>query len=379
MRASLRALWLWAARDALRRPGEALLVAVALGSLVTVLASALLLGRGLQTTAQHVIDDGPSLVIRRVGPGGWEPMPLSALSRLRKVRGVTRIAARCWGLVRWQGRTVTVVAVPQAEAGAGTLALTPPRGKAIVGPALRLVRGDYIELHGAAQRTFEVQRGLPENTGLAAHDLVLLNLTDARALLGLPHDSASDLAIWVFHQGEAQAIRPDLATALPFPVKMTTRQESLGALRAQIERASGVRFALLIPALLALALLTLAATRLQLGARRDIGLLKVLGWDTGDIVRLHVFRALVIALPAGALGCALAYLLVFVWGSRWAGTLLFGWTGPAPYLMLEPVGAILTLLQVGGLVLAPWLAAVVFPALRSAVADPEQWLHGLES
>ena len=32
----------------------------------------------------------------------------------------------------------------------------------------------------------------------------------------------------------------------------------------------------------------------------------------------------------------------------------------------------------GGLVLAPWLAAVLLPALRSAVTDPEQWLRGEE-
>jgi hypothetical protein len=36
----------------------------------------------------------------------------------------------------------------------------------------------------------------------------------------------------------------------------------------------------------------------------------------------------------------------------------------------------LTLLEVTGLVLAPWLAAVTLPALRSATADPELWLRG---
>jgi lipoprotein-releasing system permease protein len=376
---ALASLWIWAARDALRRPGEALLSASAIAALVTVLSTALLLAQGLATTTRTVVQAGPSLVVRRVGPGGWEPMPLTALDKLRAVRGVTRARPRTWGLVRWRGQTVTVVGVSTPKGGAPVDWPAPAAGKAIVGPGLDLLTGDFVELDGVVRRTLEVQRALPASAGLIAHDIVLVPLPDARALLGLGATSASDVALDVFHAGEARAIRPDLSAALSFPLRITTREESLGALRVRIERASGVRFALLIPALLALALLTLAATRLQLGSRRDIGLLKVLGWDSGDVLRLQVFRALVIALPATAAGWSLAYLLVFVWGARWAGTLLFGWTGPAPRLILDPTGALLTMLQVAGLVLAPWLAAVVLPALRSAVIDPEQWIHGEQS
>jgi cell division protein FtsX len=140
-----------------------------------------------------------------------------------------------------------------------------------------------------------------------------------------------------------------------------------------------LRVASLIPALLALVLLVVAAVRIQLGSRRDVGLLKALGWTTAEIARHQLFRALVIALPATAIGWAAAYALVFVWRASWAGVLLFGWTAsPPPQLTLDPAGALLTLLLVGGLVLAPWLAAVLLPTLRSAVTDPEQWLRGEE-
>ena len=368
MKPILPPLWVWAARDALRRPGESLLSAVAVASLVTTLAAALLLAQGLGATTETVLEGGPSLVVRRVGPGGWAPIPLTALDRVRAVRGVTRATPRTWGFVRRDDTAVTVVAAHGSDM---------PTRKAMVGPAFDLEFGDVITLEGVEVRSFEVDESLPPSYGMVAHDLVVVAPSEARTLLGLEKGTASDLALWVFHDSEMDAIRPDLERALPFPVKITTLTERLGAERTRIDRTAGIRTALLVPALLALALLTVAATRIQLGTRGDIGLLKAMGWRTADVVRLHTFRGLVIALPAMAAGWAAAYILVFVGGATWAGRLLFDWGGTAPpHLTLDPAGALLTLVEVGGLVLAPWLAAVVLPALRSSATDPEQWLRG---
>jgi lipoprotein-releasing system permease protein len=318
-------LWSWAARDVMRRPLEALLALLALSSLVVLLAAGLLLSSGLSATSQTLLEAGPSLVARRVGPNGWQPMPEAALARARHVTGVTRASLRIFGVVRFQERAVTVVGEPAASK-------RPLAEKtAICGPAFDAKVGEFIRLDGATHETFKVVEVLSEKRGLAAHDLIVVPKAAARRLLGLPKNSASDLALWVFHQNEMDAIRPDLERALGFAVVITTQKQAIGAAKARIERAAGVRVTVLLPALLALALLTLAMTRIQLGSRRDIGLLKALGWRSADVVRLSVFRALIIGLPAIALGLVAGYALVF-FGARWAGHLLFGWTDAAPYL-----------------------------------------------
>ncbi len=434
MRISLPGLWVWAARDVLRRPAEALLAGAAMASLIAVLSAGLLLARGLSCSAETVLEDAPSLVIRRLSPGGWAPVPTRALEQLRGVTGVTRASARIWGVVRWQEASVTILALTPDDAGTGDEQLTAPGpgeaitgpgsgeaitapgpgeaitgpgsgeaitapgpvgaitgpgsgeaitapgpGEAITGPAFALSPGQTISLHGACERSVRVKKVLPASWGLVAHDLILLNSSDARALLGLERDAASDFAVWVFHDTEMDAIRPDLEAALPFPVQITSRRESLGAMMAQLEKASGLLTTLLIPALLALVLLTTAMARIQLGSRRDIGLLKALGWRSGDILRLHLSRALVIGLPALAVGWCLAYGAVFLSGLNWAGALLFGWSGAAPQLTLDPTGVLRILLEVGALVLAPCLAAILLPTLRSATVDAEEWLRGEES
>jgi ABC-type lipoprotein release transport system permease subunit/YHS domain-containing protein len=228
----------------------------------------------------------------------------------------------------------------------------------------------------ATSMDFMVRRTLPAAQGLVDHDLVFMHQGDARSLLGLAPNTSSDLAVWVFLDSEMEAIQPDLRAALSFPAAITTRRESLGASKAQIERAAGRRTTLLGPALLALVLLASAAVRIQHGGRGEMGLLKSLGWTTSDLVRLHSFRALLIGAPAVCVGWTLAYAVVFLPELGWASSWVTGSIEASPNLMLTADGAALTLIEVGSMALAPYLAAVVFPVLRLAGTDPERWLRG---
>lgn len=368
MRLSLPTRWVWAAREALRRPWEALLAAGAMFAFVVVFATALLLTQGLQDTGELILAQSPSLVLRRLGAGGWEPVPTAAVEPLQGVRGVTRAQARVWGVVRSGEQAVTVIG---AQGGDG-----PARGQALAGGALEAPVGPKALQGVGGALQVEVVRSLPRELDVALGDVVLLHPEDARLLLGLAPGAASDLAVWVRHESEEGAIGPELERAVGFPVAITTRGQALGATRGALQGVASQRTVLLLPALLALILLAAAAALGQRKARADVGLLKALGWTARDIVGLHAARALVVGLPSVALGWAVAYGLVFWSGLGWAGAWLWGWSTSPPLLQLSAGGAALVLLEVGGLVLAPWLVAALLPALASAQADPEQWLRG---
>jgi hypothetical protein len=302
-------------------------------------------------------------------------VPVDAVTEARAVRGVTRAQARVWGVASIDDSTVTVMGV---QRDTPTMKMAPGRGQAWFGPSTSVLEGDRVTLRAAGELQVVAQGVLPSEVGLVGDDLVFLDPDDARSLLGLAPETCSDLALWVYHDGEAEALRPDLKAALSFPSVIVTRDETLGASRAQIEHAAGLRTALLVPALLALILLATAVVRLQLGGRREMALLKTLGWTTTDLVRLHGFRALLVAVPAAGIGSALAYAVVFVPELDWARGLIYGWLDAGPTLVLTTRGALTTLVQVVALTVAPFLAAATLPVLGLAGSDPEQWLRGRE-
>jgi len=388
-------LAIWAVRETLRRPLEGLLTAAALTTLVIVAAAALLLPRALSDTAAFLLKDAPSLVVRRVTAGGWAPIPPHPSVRAAgEVLGVIGVQPRVWGTVNGPDGPVTAWAVEGKMAP----------GEAMVGPGIDLSYGQvdevdldgpggrsgrsgrlsetetgadsvFLALDGAVSMTVRVVGRWPDRASPIAHDLVLLHPDDARRLLGMPSGYASDLAVTVFHEGEAEAVCPDLAAAFPWPVRMTTRTDALGRQLTISGRWGGIAGMALLPALLGLALLIAASVRGTMGRRRHIGLLKALGWTTPDIVRLQLYRALFVGLPATALGLAAAHVLVFWPGAAWLGFVLPAWESRPPMLYLNPAGSLSVFLQVAALVLIPYLTAVLWPAIRLAAADPEGFLR----
>jgi len=370
----------WAVKDLRRQPGTALLTGLAIAALVAAAGTVLLLVEAWSATATTLLESGPSLVVRRVEPAGWRPLPAEdAVRHALGVVGVTSARPRIWGVVRGPAGPVTVQGVDERMARALTAAgvPVPHPGQAVSGPGLALPPDvTTLALAGTIEHSFEVAALLDDALALAVHDVVLLHVDDARALLGLDPHEASDLAVDVYHESEEQAILPDLAAAFPWPVSITPRSEAIGAAVATLARRGGLAMTLLVPALLAMVLLVGTALRANAGSRREIGLHKALGWTTGDLVRLQLFKSLAVGIPAVLVGLAVAWWLVFRPGITWPGALLLGWTTSPPPLTLAPGGAVVTALTVGATVLAPWLLASILPALRSATADPDDLVRG---
>jgi hypothetical protein len=369
---------LWALRDVMRRPGEALLAGAALLTLAVVLATPLLLIESTARTSQRLIEAGPSVVLRRINAGGWAPMPEArALKAAQAVRGVSAARTRIWGTVASDDvGTVTLIGLDQRAADALGVPL-PGAHTVHVGAGLPLVAGAPLTLYtlnGQPADLLTVAQRLPAAAGAAVDRAVLCNRATARHLLGLADGHATDLVIDVFHATEQAAILPDLVQALPFPVRATTQREAIGLYAARTARRGSLVALATLPALLALLVLVIGIARDRLGRRAEVGLLKAMGWTTGDVVGLHLWRALWVGAPAILLGLGLAYGLIRWPGVSWPGALFFGWSGTAPPLSLDADGALLVLAEVGALLAAPWLIASLWPALRAATADPADLL-----
>lgn len=362
---------LWAARDVLRRPGESALLGLALLAVIVVVAVPLLLTQATGATATRILAAAPDLVLRRVNAVGWEPLPAEETRAIAaSVPGITGVTARIWGVVRGPSGPVTVVAAT-SDSRKNSVVPTPPAGGAVVGPGVIAGKPPAaLELRGRKTQTLTVVARLPEELGIVAQDLVFTTEADARSLLGMPPGYASDLALDVFYPPEAGALIADLAKALPWPVQVATRAEAVGLFAAAMARRGAISTVAAVPCLLAIGLLIAAVVRQHLGRRHEIGLLKALGWTSGDIVRVQVVRALVIGVPATVTGMLLAALLVFRPGLNWPAMLLLGWSSAPPNLVLATEGALPLLLVTAGLVLLPFLTATLVPSLKAATADP---------
>jgi len=379
-------IWLWAARDLIRQPFESILSAFALALVIMVASVSLLLCRGISETAERLLEHGPSVVVRRVVSGHWIPVPVEdAVKAAVSVPGVISAKPRIWGVINGPEGPVTVIGAPLPDEKTlkihPAILKSPGKGEAVIGPGVfseysnGKINAELVLLNGRRELKVKVTGVLPAENSMAVHDIVLLDEHDARHLLDLEKGFASDLAITVFHEQESNAVLPDLVDAFPWPISLTTKNETLKIYTASITLRSGLIYLALVPSLPALALIVTAGFKGTRGRMHEAGLLKAMGWTTQDIVGFFMCRAALISLPSCTFGLAVAYALVYVPGISWPGYLFLGWQSNAPGLYLDPAGSIRILLQVAAGVLIPYLASNLWPAIANATADPHQLLQ----
>jgi hypothetical protein len=370
----MKPLIAWAIRDLMRRPLETGLLALAFLLTVSVTATPLWFTQAMSTATARIFSDAPSLIVRKFDALGWTPIPSEAsVDIAESIPGVIAARPRIWGRVAGPEGAMTVIGgqkdrLPQSTA-------RPRPGEALLGTDVKWNNGSPLTLVGQKTAIFSVIGRGALMTGMVEPNLVLLHIDDARELLGIPAGYATDLAIDVFNPAEEDAIIPDLNAAFPWTVRVTTRAERTGIQAALLSRMGGAATALLVPALLALGLLATVTVRDRFGRRFEIGLLKSLGWTTGDIVRLQVARALLVAVPGTLSGVLLASGLVFWGGATWPGRLCSEWPNLPARVSFSAGDAGLLLLEVTGLVALPFLAATIGTALRCATADPQEMLE----
>jgi len=374
-------LQLWAFRTVYRRPLETMLMATALTVSITCVGTLLLFPRAVNDTVDKRLEAAPDIILRQVDATGWKPLPIQrAMQAAKTVVGVVSVRPRVWGLVLGPEGPLTIFGVQQGvlpEAYRHHLTLSPDRGQAIVGPGVVSPQlTENLQLEGVHRGGFQVIARLPDETSMFTHDLVLLNILDARRLLGLADGYASDLAIDVFHEAEQQAILSDLSAAFPWPVRCTTKRQSAGVYAGGLNRIGTLGAITIIPAVLAVCLLVAVSIRKSMGRQSDLGIMKAMGWSTGDIVRMRLYGALIVCLPSAAFGMSLSFLLVYWPGVNWMGRLFFGWQALPPILYLNPEGAVTVLLEVAGLILAPVIASALIPAVKAATVDTYELIEG---
>ena len=350
-----------AARRILLHPARWTLLAFALMVITFLSATTGMTVLAIETTATRIIQAGPALVVSRVDAGGWTAIESHHAQTIRNIPGVASATPRTWGVLAGPP-SVTVVADPN---------LPDASLRAAAGSALGVAPGDTLTLHGldGSSVALEVVSTVDRRADIVAHDVVLVPADTARALLLLPPEKATDIAVESARDEENDALVPEIAAAVSEPLRVVTRAEMLGAYRVQSGQRATLAFLTLTPSVLALLLIVALTASGGASARSDVGKLKLMGWTSGEVARLHLTEMSLVASLAVGLGLTAAYAGLFLLGGVTVTTVLLGWSSN-PHLALSTEGAALALLLTGASVLVPCLVAALVPAFRLARVDP---------
>ena len=195
-------------------------------------------------------------------------------------------------------------------------------------------------------------------------------ITDNVTLLRyLPNQPATNIAIYLQPGADATRVRRELESRLSrFPLMMAPNDVLRRGAVEVFDRTFAVTYALeavaIIVAMLGAANSLLA---LVLDRRREIGLIRYLGADRGQVQKMILTEAGLLGLLAGllglALGFALSLVLIYVVNKQ-----SFGWT-----IQFHP-----PILLLGGALVLVWIVTIlagVYPARFASRLEPAEVVH----
>ncbi|MGO9380363.1 MAG: ABC transporter permease [Dissulfurispiraceae bacterium] len=337
---------------------------------VFLFASVMFFTHSIRKEAALVLKGTPEMVVQKLTAGRQDLIPADYLQKIRDIRGIWSVGGRLWGYYYDPvvGANYTLM-VPQDD--------PPAAGSIIIGDGIsknrKIYNGDFFAFKSYTGDTLllQVQRTLSSESALVSADLILMSENDFRELFGIRKPLVTDLTIRVRNPRELNTIALKISQLLP-DTRPILRDEILRTYDAVFNWRGGTMIIILFTVVLSF--INFAwdkASGLSAEEKKEIGILKAIGWETSDVILLKFWEGTVISLSSFLFGILLAYAHVFLVSSFIFEPFLEGWSVLYPDFRLTPYIDAYQLFTIFFITVIPYTVATIIPSWRAATIDPD--------
>jgi len=354
----------------LRRKRKNIALVIMYTSLIFILASVIFFTEAIKREACILLENSPEMIVQKTMAGRHDLIPDDYIRSIESIRGVQSVRGRLWGYYYepTRGANYTLTVPEDFSFGKGYIAIgkgvsrTLEAGKGDLVP-FRAYNGSYVSLEVADVMTAESE--------IISSDLVLLSEPDFREISGAPGGFFTDLGVRVRNAKELPVIADKIRRVLP-DTRPILKNEIVKTYETIFDWRGGIVMVILMSAVFAFVILAWdKATGLSSEEKREIGILKGIGWETSDVLWLKFWEGAVVSLTSFFLGVILAYVHVFLASFILFEPVLKGWSVLYPEFRLVPFIDPFQIMTIFFLTVLPYTAATIVPSWRAATIDPD--------
>jgi ABC-type lipoprotein release transport system permease subunit len=337
---------------------------------VFMLASVVFFTHAIKREASIILKDAPEMIVQRSVAGRHDLIPVGYLDTIRKIRGVSSARSRLWGYYYDPvvGANYTLIVPEKFDHGSGTIVI----GEGISRTRLAYPDDDMeFRAFDGSRMVLHIRDVFPAESELLSSDLMLISEDDFRRLFGITKERSTDLVVRVRNLRELSTIALKISEQLP-DTRIILREEILRTYDSIFNWRGGMMVFFLVGAMLAFLIFAWdRASGLSQEERKEIGILKAIGWETSDVILMKFWEGLVISLSAFLAGVILAYSHVFFTNSLLFEPALKGWAVLYPAFKLIPFIDPSQVATLFFLTVVPYTVATIIPSWVAATIDPD--------
>jgi ABC-type lipoprotein release transport system permease subunit len=196
-----------------------------------------------------------------------------------------------------------------------------------------------------------------------------MDINLAREILGVDPEKATDIILNVPNPAERDNVKFKLLS-LNYDTRIITKEELEKAYENLFNYKGGIFLLGFVLSLITFMLILFQRySMINSSDKKEIAILRAVGWSIKDVIKLKIFETIVIAIAAFLLGTVLAYLYVFYAQAPLLKEIFLGFGNLQTEIHFTPVIDFGLLSSMFLFFIVPFIASVLIPVWKIAITD----------
>lgn len=356
--------------------------------IVFLTSSILFLKNSLQKEVNSTLENQSDFVIQKINSGKTQNIPTSWIDNFNSINGVTSVQQRVYGLYYFMPENIyfTIIGIDFFEETTNknikellnilNISDFLSTNSMIIGNGVKKIFDKYhyfdsydFKLSNKNLETIKIFKDLPKETNLIANDLIIMDINLAKKILNINEDEATDIILNVPNNLERQNVKEQIL--LKHSNIRVLQKDELKKMYENMFNYKGGIFLILFIVVLFTFILILYQRYSMISStdKREIGILKAVGWSIKDIIKLKIMENFIVGFMAFIIGVILAYIFIFILNAPILKNIFIGFSNIQNDFIISSNIEISSLITLFLFFMIPFLSAVLIPVWKVAIID----------
>jgi ABC-type lipoprotein release transport system permease subunit len=362
-------------------------ILVVLTLMTWLLASMFFITNSMKYELNTTLDALPDIIVQKKKAGIHSTIDESVSMEILEIPGVESAHGRVWGYYNFENAETyfTLMGVDEFETQSRDILVDVVENHTINNSSMLVGKGvlqvlkmsyykeyfNFIKEDGSLKKMF-IAGVFTSGTELESNDVIVMDKMALREIFGFQENEATDIAVNVTNKIEVPMVALKITQNYP-NYRVLTKDDMRVSYENLFNYKNGLFLGLFIVSIFIFFVIVYdKLTGMSSVQKREVGILKALGWRVEDILKSKLYESLFISLFAYMLGVFMALTFVYIFNAPLLKDVFLGYTEMKPMFNLLFVFDFETLFLLFFLSVPIYVAATIIPSWRVATLDADE-------